>query len=185
MSRRRRKRGRASKRGKSSAPVPVDPGEVTTPSPVISTNHPPATPATSIEGQVEIAHSVSVSGPLPPPEFFRAYEDTLPGAADRILAMAERQQEHRQSQESIRLNMNNALVRRGQWMAFLIVIAGVAAGAVLIMFDKPLAGFAALVGTIGTVAGAYIWSRRREANPSAPDSPQAASQQARPPTASG
>lgn len=39
--------------------------------------------------------SVSKSGPLPDPEDFRRYEETLPGAADRILKIAEIEQTHR------------------------------------------------------------------------------------------
>ena len=39
-------------------------------------------------------HSV-YSGPLPPAEQFAAYESILPGSAERILQMAEKQQSHR------------------------------------------------------------------------------------------
>ena len=34
------------------------------------------------------------SGPIPPPNIMRGYEEILPGAADRILSMAERQIEY-------------------------------------------------------------------------------------------
>ena len=36
------------------------------------------------------------SGPLPLPAHFREYEEILPGAAERILALSEKQTEHRQ-----------------------------------------------------------------------------------------
>ncbi|MDE6052372.1 MAG: DUF2335 domain-containing protein [Lachnospiraceae bacterium] len=39
------------------------------------------------------------SGPLPPPNIIKGYEDILPGSAERILAMAEKQSEHRQFME--------------------------------------------------------------------------------------
>ena len=42
-----------------------------------------------------IAAFAAYSGPLPPAEQIRAYEEVLPGSADRILGMAERQQAHR------------------------------------------------------------------------------------------
>src|SRR5258705_11795241 len=38
-------------------------------------------------------------GPLPPPENFAAYEHVLPGAADRILKMAENQAAHGASRD--------------------------------------------------------------------------------------
>lgn len=37
------------------------------------------------------------SGPIPPPEALARYEEIQPGAADRIIKMAEKQQEHRMS----------------------------------------------------------------------------------------
>lgn len=46
----------------------------------------------------------SYSGPLPPADQIRAYEEALPGSADRILAMAERQQEHRLALEKVTVN---------------------------------------------------------------------------------
>ncbi|MBI1739603.1 MAG: DUF2335 domain-containing protein [Acidobacteriales bacterium] len=39
------------------------------------------------------------SGPLPHPEDLAKYEQVLPGSADRIIRMAERQAEHRQNLE--------------------------------------------------------------------------------------
>ncbi len=36
----------------------------------------------------------SFSGPIPPPQFLGRYEEILPGSADRILAMAENEQEN-------------------------------------------------------------------------------------------
>ena len=94
MSKRRRKRERVRKRAgdsdKSSAPVPADPEEAGGPPSEVPTDRSLAASPGSVETQIQIAHSVSVSGPLPHPEFFQAYELTLPGAADRILTMAEK-----------------------------------------------------------------------------------------------
>lgn len=39
------------------------------------------------------------SGPLPLPQHYAEYEKILPGAADRILSMAEKEQNHRHSRE--------------------------------------------------------------------------------------
>lgn len=40
------------------------------------------------------------TGPLPHPDSFAGYENTLPGAADRILSMAEKEQNHRTRQRT-------------------------------------------------------------------------------------
>ena len=44
---------------------------------------------------MKTSFSIERSGPLPSPEDFERYEKILPGAAERILSMAEHQQQHR------------------------------------------------------------------------------------------
>src|SRR4051794_22436827 len=49
---------------------------------------------------VRIAHEVAeFSGPLPPPSYLREYDIILPGAASRIISMAEAEQRHRHAWE--------------------------------------------------------------------------------------
>jgi len=45
----------------------------------------------------------SSSGPLPPPKVYREYDEIHPGAAERILAMAEKEQGSRNSRNSLGL----------------------------------------------------------------------------------
>lgn len=100
--------------------------------------------------QVETAqHLEFSSGPLPPPRFFQAYEATLPGAAERILAMAEREQKSRHVREA-----------RGQWMAFLLALLGLLGGVALVYWDKSLEGLAAMVVSVAIVIGVFITSKR-------------------------
>lgn len=47
----------------------------------------------------QVSMSQSFTGPLPPPEALANYEQASPGAADRILRMAEGQQQHRHGLE--------------------------------------------------------------------------------------
>jgi len=47
------------------------------------------------------------SGPLPHPEILSGYEKVLPGSADRILKMAEKQQDHRISNENKLVDAEN------------------------------------------------------------------------------
>ena len=58
-----------------------------------------------------MAEFTALSGPLPPPEMLAQYEEILPGAAERILSMAERQAEHRQKMERDESNADRALKR--------------------------------------------------------------------------
>lgn len=56
-------------------------------------------PVSLPEGQLGsllgLAVSESYSGPIPPPQILRELDQLIPGAAKRILRMAEKQQEHR------------------------------------------------------------------------------------------
>ena len=47
------------------------------------------------------------SGPIPPPSIIEGYERGLPGSADRIITMAEKQSEHRQRKEIVRINIRH------------------------------------------------------------------------------
>ena len=45
--------------------------------------------------RVSVAEAMSFVGPLPPPTMYREYENALAGSAERILVMAEKEQNHR------------------------------------------------------------------------------------------
>lgn len=64
------------------------------------------------------SQSLTYSGPIPPPEALREYEKTLPGAAERILAMAEKEQSHRHE-------ITKSVVereKRGQLMGLFLIV---------------------------------------------------------------
>lgn len=86
----------------------------------------PTTTITAVH-QESVIHQFS--GPLPAPKDFEHYEKILPGAAERILSMAEREQDaaHKQEYEDFLLRRadqekfwKNAV--RGQWAAFLLAL---------------------------------------------------------------
>ena len=133
---------------------------------------------------VEFTHtrSFEFSGPLPHPEFFQAYDDTLPGAAHRILTMAEKQQEYRHSQQSVRLASDASRETRGQWMAFAIVLVALIGSMTLIAFDKTVEGITTALGAIVGIVGVFISSKRAGSRDSPPDPPPLPQSPARPPT---
>jgi len=86
------------------------------------------------------------SGPIPHPAILGGYEQVCPGAADRIIAMAEKEQAHAHAVEVERLRNASETTRRGQNGA--MAIGGIAtAGSVLAVW----AGSAAVGGIIATV----------------------------------
>lgn len=58
--------------------------------------HPIAKPQKDL---VSVTTSREFSGPIPPPELLHRYDEVVPGAANRILEMAEREAAHRQQVE--------------------------------------------------------------------------------------
>ena len=105
------------------------------------------------------------SGPLPPADQIRAYEEVLPGSADRILSMAERQQEHRQSLEKVTVE---GAANRSWWgmrLGFVIAVIVVGIGAGAIFTGHALAGFAVIIAQTAILAGVFVYGRvdqRRE-----------------------
>lgn len=104
------------------------------------------------------------SGPLPPPDTLAKYDQVLPGLAERIVALAEKQSAHRQSLEVATVGGNIAAQACGQWLAFAIVLVGIVSGTVLIALDKPTAGLTALLTPLGTVATAFFVTRAQQAS---------------------
>ena len=72
--------------------------------------------------QIQSIEERSFRGPLPPPDVMRGYEDIVPGAADRILAMAEKEQQHRFDCEKKIIKGSIFESRLGQWFAFTLSV---------------------------------------------------------------
>ena len=60
----------------------------------------------------------SFSGPLPPPEALARYNEVIPGGAERILAMAERQSAHRELLEAEVVSANVSSQKMGSLFYF-------------------------------------------------------------------
>lgn len=98
------------------------------------------------------------SGPLPPPAALEQFERSAPGAADRILGMAEREEDHRHSQEQAMLHSDAQARSRGQWMAFLIALVIIVGGIWLIYKGKQWEGLVAVLTPLATLIGVFIYS---------------------------
>ena len=114
--------------------------------------------------------TATFSGPLPPPNILAGYDQVLPGAADRIITMAEKQLVHRQSLETVIVHSNISHEKLGMWFAFIITCALVLFGAYLISQGKEVAGYIAVFVPIFFNAGSYIWAKREDKSDGAPKS---------------
>ena len=72
-----------------------------------------------------------VPGPLPSPDILARYNQLIPGAAGRIIAMAETDAMHLQSMEEMRLSASFQERRLGQIFGFSIAVMGLSASVFL------------------------------------------------------
>ena len=96
-----------------------------------------------------------MSGPLPPPGVLDAYNQTIPDGANRIMAMAEKQQDaiiaDRREQRQAE--------RRAQMFAFISVLAILSTGIVLMAIGQVLVGLLLSSPGLAAVVLAFIRSR--------------------------
>src|SRR3990170_4198279 len=112
-----------------------------------------------------VAVSQSFSGPLPPPEVLEHYERIAPGTAERLLAMAESQSQHRQGLEKAVVEGNLRHESLGQVFAFIIALAAVSGSLALLWAGRSVEGLTGMLGTLATLAGVFVygrWSKQRE-----------------------
>ena len=104
---------------------------------------------------VSLALLAGMSGPLPPPQMLRDYDHTIPEGANRIMVMAETAQAALISdrQESRRAE------RRGQFFAFICVLATLVTGIILAVVGREILGFS--FSGVGLAAMVYAFVRGR------------------------
>ena len=98
-------------------------------------------------------------GPLPPPALLEQYERAQPGAADRILTLAEDQQCVRHRMEERTLGAAIGSEARGQWLAFAVIIVGMGTGSWLTVTGHSTIGLISILTPLGAVATAFLHSR--------------------------
>jgi len=113
--------------------------------------------------QILVTHQESFSGPIPHPAVMEKYNQIVPGAAERILKMAEEQSAHRMFLEKAVINSDIKKSEVGQKFAFIIAVGGLVVALVLGLLDKTLA--AGLIGglDIASLAGLFIYGRQQKA----------------------
>jgi uncharacterized membrane protein len=110
-------------------------------------------PDKEVRNVLETVSQHSFSGPIPPPSMLAQYDSVHGGLADRIVAMAEAQQKHRQSLEKKSVDAAIKTETRGQNYALivsLLIIAG---------------------GTLTGLAYIFITGRKKETGSDTTDEP--------------
>jgi len=100
------------------------------------------------------------SGPLPPPEILKRFDEVVPGAAERIIKMAEEQSAHRKELEKKVIESDISRSKWGQILGFVIAIVGLAVSALVAIYGSAVAGGIIGVGTLASLVGVFMYGSK-------------------------
>ncbi|MBF0131401.1 MAG: DUF2335 domain-containing protein [Magnetococcales bacterium] len=108
-----------------------------------------------------VVHHSRFEGPLPHPLIMEGYDKVIPGAAERILHMAEESVAFQQKISMAALSAQSNDTRRGQWFAFLVALCALITGGVAILTGNPVAGATIISTTLAGGVGTFVFVRRK------------------------
>lgn len=118
--------------------------------------------AQQLQAMGQVLHQqMSTSGPLPVASEFAGYENALHGAADRILAMAEKEASERHLQTRILVRSQVFQNYSGPIAGFIVAILSLYLGYNLTKSGFTLAGFSSIAIAALSMAGSIFAAFRR------------------------
>jgi uncharacterized membrane protein len=106
--------------------------------------------------------TVHYSGPLPPASELKKYAEVFPGAPERLFAWVEKQSDHRISIEKEVIFSQQRQSDRGQWMAFIIAIVGLAGSVVVILAGHGIEGTILGGADLLALVCAFLWGKKSQ-----------------------
>jgi uncharacterized membrane protein len=102
----------------------------------------------------------SHSGPLPDAETLIKYDTVIPQGADRIMKMAEKQQEHRMMLENKVVTSQSKQSSLGQWFGLIIGIVGIGCGTFLAYSGQTTVGGIIAGGTVVSLVSVFVIGKK-------------------------
>ena len=118
-------------------------------------NQPQNKPSASLKVQ-----GVQYSGPIPPPAMLEQYDKIVPGAAERILKMAEEQSEHRRSLEKKAIHSDSRNSIMGIVSALVITLSALCVVVYAITAGQAEVAKFVAGGVIVSLVSAFIYGTR-------------------------
>ena len=112
--------------------------------------------ATIMQAAIQISR---FTGPLPRPEELAKYEQILPGAADRIIRMAEQQSTHRQSLEVVVIGGNATTQKWGLACAFIIAMSAIWGGIWISLKGMSGTGLTAIIVALVALVSVFVYGK--------------------------
>lgn len=118
-------------------------------------------------GVINVVKAVSqqFSGPIPPPHILGDYDKVQTGFAERIIAMAEKEQAHRQGIEHQALSSEISIQKRGQIFALIVSLVILGGSMFLIYSGKEIAGSVLAGASLTGLAYIFITGRKSDESP--------------------
>lgn len=95
-------------------------------------------------------------GPIPHPQTLKGYEDVIKGSGDRIIAMAERQQEHRMYMQKTLVNNDFKRSNLGLIAGFTIALVGLGGSIYLGAIGRNVASGIMGTATLGGLVTVFV-----------------------------
>lgn len=105
-------------------------------------------------------HERTHSGPLPDAETLIKYDAVIPNGADRIMKMAEKQQEHRMEMEKSVILGQSSQSKLGQWFGLIIGIVGISCGTFLANNGETTVGGIIAGGTVVSLVSVFVIGKK-------------------------
>lgn len=120
------------------------------------------TPAKKTQVTQQQITASQFSGPIPPPSILGDYDQVVPGAAERILIMAEKNADHQREMEKTALNEGVKATKRGQLYGLIIGLTAF----LTVMFTSwigcekaaSIVGGTTVVGLVAVFVIGRVWS---------------------------
>ncbi len=100
------------------------------------------------------------SGPLPPPEILKKFDEVVPGSAERIIKMAEEQSVHRRGLEKAVIDSDISRSKWGQVLGFILAIFGLAVAALISIYGNAVTGGVIGFTTIASLVSVFMYGSR-------------------------
>jgi uncharacterized membrane protein len=103
-------------------------------------------------------------GPIPPPEVLAKYERALPGLADRLVTLAERESEHRRGLQRRAIRLSELGLAAG----FAIAMTALCGGIFLVHEGSQAEGMSSIILAIASLVLVFLTRGKRHAGDTAP-----------------
>jgi uncharacterized membrane protein len=111
-----------------------------------------------------VTTATTFSGPIPPPYVLAKYERALPGLADRLVRIAERESEHRRELQRRAIRLSELGLAAG----FVIAMTALCGGIFLVHEGSQAEGMSSIILAIASLVLVFLTRGKRHAGDAAP-----------------